>query len=1191
MPVTGATTRNDYVATSGQTVFVYTFQILVGSDIKVIKNGTLLTLSNDYTVSSAGVAGGGNVTLLSSASAGDNISLFLAMPIDRTTEYQNAGDFLASDVNGDFDKGYIAMNQLQTDIARSIGLKDYDPSVDMTLPVAGSRANKFLKFNAQGLPVADTGIPVGDAFITPAQFGALGDGSDDTAAIMALVDYVKANGGGTIDLEDKTYSVGATIAFGVPITLLCGSGAGFRALTSGSFTSITGRSGAVNINPDNGNPYTVLFDIDGMGYSSFQGRFILTSNGQEKLMGGEVKYIPNLVAIAQQDGTGPVQALNGYFESLYVTRLHCAFFQPEKVVGFGPVLPYTRTFFARLEIIKCYQAWNFLHVNGFDDCAVGVLRVNKCAADAFAKAFDLDCLEAFFAGGKATATGTFSTTATSTAFTVSADADVAVGDAIMIKGAETYGQGFVTKIATLSGTSGTFEDACPVAVTNAEFIFAAGGFDMDRATFVCAKLYLEGVHHKLLYFTRQATLDCQTLKFSTGEFACYQGRPIVFEHINSLCNIGSIPQSEHGVNGNPLVDVGLGKLIQSYVYYGLRSFIDLEIPPDSGNTFDFFPDHNCTIKMMMTRKNFIDFGIEPVVVGHTIYDPAGFPGGSREYSTSNSQLFVEYSDQTIKVSGDIGGQDIIVSNGVGQGLTFKDFGAEGNGIADDTAAVQAAFDYAAANKIVLDEAAGVFLVNAPIVVGDFSGIKGNAANNQDAICTIKAGANFTSSYTMTYYGTDTGATPQTYNVASILISKAWVDGEQIGNPIHIGKILLDADSRKDNRGAPIHGIMIQAWASLLECNTANTTGFGIFFNLQKSNGDFAGNHVGNHFSKNRVYKSGVVPTGDSAPLSYVTNGNTHYYGAFQAGSLEFTQDSAGNQVQGKATDAWITDFVQANTCTGTAVRVINGGGWSGTGIHLNGAGRHGIYVDGCLSSGWTDNYVDGWGVSIGENEGNYYAFWFADIFGFEDNEANASVTGSNNRVRLREITNTTGNKLIAYGAKGTAAPTARVVMNGNSFTARADVTAATVAITYPFSFSGISTGGLSVTLNSNDVDPSAYDEDNNLYLVNFGSSIQFSSQTGNSWQTVTAKPTRRGANGEVVYNKTAGSNLPTQYVNISGANHGTSWKALGSSRSGSTANRPTLDSFDVGFTYWDTTLSKVIFWVGSSWKLADGTSA
>ena len=722
MSVTGATTRNDYVASSGQTVFQYTFQILLASDIKVLKNGVTLTLNSDYSVSNAGVAGGGSITLNVEASSGDSLSVFLAMPIDRTTEYQNAGDFLASDVNGDFDKGYIAMNQLQTDISRSVGLKDYDPSVDMTLPDVSVRANKFLKFNAQGLPFVHTGIPVDEVFITPAQFGALGDGSDDTSAILDLVAYVKAKGGGTINLEDKIYSVGATIAFGVPITLLCGAGGGFRALTTGTYTSITGRSGEVNNNPDNGEPYTVLFDIDGMVHSSFQGRFVLTSNGQERLMGGQVKYLENVVAIAQQDGSGPVQALNGYFESLDISRLHCAFFQPEKVLGFGPVLPYTRTFFARLEIINCYQAWNFLHVNGFDDCAVGILRVNKCAADAFAKAFDLNCIEAFFAGGKATATGTFTTsagssvnagsfvdnttyrittlgsgdwnaylgttgvtyavgdffiatdnngsaltgavvTAGSTAFTVSADADVAVGDAIMVKDAETYGQGFVTKIATLSGTSGTFEDACFVAVTNKGFIFAAGGFDMDRATFVSNKLYLEGVHYKLLLFSRQGTLDCQTLKFSTGEFACYQGRPIVFEHINSLCNIGSIPQSEHGVNGNPLVDDSLGKLIQSYVYYGLREFTDIEIPPDSGNFFNFYPDHNCTIKMMITRQNFITFGIEPIVVGHTIYSDVGKPGGIREYSTSNSQLLVEYSDQTVKVSGDIGGTPMLINDG------------------------------------------------------------------------------------------------------------------------------------------------------------------------------------------------------------------------------------------------------------------------------------------------------------------------------------------------------------------------------------------------------------------------------------------------------------------------------------------------------------------------------------------------
>ena len=145
--------------------------------------------------------------------------------------------------------------------------------------------------------------------------------------------------------------------------------------------------------------------------------------------------------------------------------------------------------------------------------------------------------------------------------------------------------------------------------------------------------------------------------------------------------------------------------------------------------------------------------------------------------------------------------------------SFYDFGAVGNGVTDDTQALQDAFDYATANRAVLAPTRGVFLVNAPIIVGDFSGINGYTSSNKDASCVIKAGSSFTSSYTMTYYGTDTGSTPQTYNIAAILISKAWVDGAQIGNPIHIGKILLDADSRTDNRGAPIHGIMFQAWAS------------------------------------------------------------------------------------------------------------------------------------------------------------------------------------------------------------------------------------------------------------------------------------------------------------------------------------------------------------------------------------------
>ena len=121
MTVTAATTRNDYTATSGQTVFAYTFTALVESDIVGLRNGTTLTLggSNDYTLSGIG-SYGGNVTLVVGATTGDVISIYLDMPIARTTNYQNSGDFLALDVNGDFDKLYIALQEEQTNGQRSI---------------------------------------------------------------------------------------------------------------------------------------------------------------------------------------------------------------------------------------------------------------------------------------------------------------------------------------------------------------------------------------------------------------------------------------------------------------------------------------------------------------------------------------------------------------------------------------------------------------------------------------------------------------------------------------------------------------------------------------------------------------------------------------------------------------------------------------------------------------------------------------------------------------------------------------------------------------------------------------------------------------------------------------------------------------------------------------------------------------
>ena len=80
MTVADNTSRNQYTATSGQTVFAYTFEIVDKGDIVVLKNGIALSEGTHFTVSDVGNDNGGNVTLLSGALAGDIITIYRDMP-------------------------------------------------------------------------------------------------------------------------------------------------------------------------------------------------------------------------------------------------------------------------------------------------------------------------------------------------------------------------------------------------------------------------------------------------------------------------------------------------------------------------------------------------------------------------------------------------------------------------------------------------------------------------------------------------------------------------------------------------------------------------------------------------------------------------------------------------------------------------------------------------------------------------------------------------------------------------------------------------------------------------------------------------------------------------------------------------------------------------------------------------------
>ena len=214
MTVADNTSRNQYTATSGQTVFAYTFEIVDKDDIVVLKNGTTLSEGTNYTVSNVGNDSGGNVTLTVGATTGDILTLYRDMPYSRTQNYTNSGDFLASEVNSDFDNLWLAGEQTQRSFSQSIRkpITDSD-SISMELPEAASRAGKFLQFDSAGAVNVTPGG--GTASLSRQQF--TGDGSTTAFTLSAAPD---ADGGGLqiyidgVYQESTTYSVsGSTLTF------------------------------------------------------------------------------------------------------------------------------------------------------------------------------------------------------------------------------------------------------------------------------------------------------------------------------------------------------------------------------------------------------------------------------------------------------------------------------------------------------------------------------------------------------------------------------------------------------------------------------------------------------------------------------------------------------------------------------------------------------------------------------------------------------------------------------------------------------------------------------------------------------------------------------------------------------------------------------------------------------------------
>ena len=146
--------RNQYTATSGQTVFTVSFEFFENADLKVYKNAVLQTITTHYTVTGAGVTGGGSITLTSGATTGDIITIVRDIPVKRVTDFPTSGPFNISALNTELDKIVAMVQEREDDITRVVQLSETDTSTTLTLPIVADRASKVLGFDATGSTIA-----------------------------------------------------------------------------------------------------------------------------------------------------------------------------------------------------------------------------------------------------------------------------------------------------------------------------------------------------------------------------------------------------------------------------------------------------------------------------------------------------------------------------------------------------------------------------------------------------------------------------------------------------------------------------------------------------------------------------------------------------------------------------------------------------------------------------------------------------------------------------------------------------------------------------------------------------------------------------------------------------------------------------------------------------------------------------
>lgn len=112
MPVTQQVPVTTFTANGATVDFSFSFKVLREQDLRVSVAGLLKTLNVDYTVTGVGVEAGGSVTFAVAPAYGAEVIVYRQTEIARPEDYQTAGDLPAATLNLDYDRLWMAIQEL-----------------------------------------------------------------------------------------------------------------------------------------------------------------------------------------------------------------------------------------------------------------------------------------------------------------------------------------------------------------------------------------------------------------------------------------------------------------------------------------------------------------------------------------------------------------------------------------------------------------------------------------------------------------------------------------------------------------------------------------------------------------------------------------------------------------------------------------------------------------------------------------------------------------------------------------------------------------------------------------------------------------------------------------------------------------------------------------------------------------------